>query len=364
MDYWRLLVKLQIDNWCTLPTAMGEFRMYDTTDDNISVICMGDIKSQGELPLLRIHSSCRSSEVFGALDCDCADQLRETMKNLAIEGRGVIIYQQQEGRGQGLSLKITAVRSMECDNLDTAQAFEKMGLEQDVRTYAEAVDFLKQLNISAVRLVSNNPRKHQYLNDHGIQTQMVNTNPNVRPENKEYLFTKNEKLGHRLPLEATDYVSEPVYFYHSDQPWGELSNFSRHSVFIDGVIWPTTEHYYQAQKFTHEAHREYIRCASTPMLAKSQAYELVDQFGTNDWVTIREDIMRKALRAKFTQHPDLAIKLLSSGNRNLVERTTNDKYWGDPGDGSGQNRLGILLMEVRAGLTSQASLASEQVEYC
>ncbi len=356
-------MKLQTDNWCTLPTAMGEFRMYDTTDDNISVICIGDIKSQGKLPLLRIHSSCRASEVFGALDCDCADQLRESMKNLVFEGRGMIVYQQQEGRGHGLSLKITAVRAMEYDNLDTAQAFEKLGLEQDIRTYAEAVELLKQLNISAVRLVSNNPRKHQYLSDHGIQTQMVNTNPNIRPENREYLFTKNEKLGHMLPLEASSYESEPVYFYHSDQPWGELSNFSRHSVFIDGVIWPTTEHYYQAQKFTHEVHRESIRCASTPMLAKSQAYTLVDQFGRNDWEAIREDIMLTALRAKFSQHPDVATKLLSSGSRKLVERTTNDEYWGDPGDGSGQNRLGELLMKVRAGLTSQVSSVSVLMEY-
>jgi GTP cyclohydrolase II len=89
-------MKLQIHNWCNLPTPMGKFRMYDTTDDNISVISMGDINSQGEKPLFRVHSSCRASEVFGALDCDCADQLTETMKNIASEGKGIIVYQQQE----------------------------------------------------------------------------------------------------------------------------------------------------------------------------------------------------------------------------------------------------------------------------
>lgn len=357
-------MKLRIDNWCILPTTIGDFRMYDTSNDNISVICMGDIQSQGELPLFRIHSSCRASEVFGALDCDCADQLTETMKSIAMEGRGLIMYQQQEGRGHGLSIKITAVRSMERDKLDTVQAFEELGIEQDIRTYEGAVELLKKLNISAVRLVSNNPRKHQYLNDHGIQTGVVNTNPNVRPENRLYLFTKNQKLGHTLPLDVSGSSdSEPVYFYHSDQPWGELSNFSRHSVFIDGLIWPTTEHYYQAQKFTHEEHQEKVRCAATPMLAKSTAYHLLDQFGRADWVNIRESNMLSALRAKFAQHPDLAAKLLSSGSRQLVERTTNDEYWGDPGDGSGQNRLGQLLMLVRSELMSQAELSSLQVAH-
>jgi len=353
-------MKLRTENWCWLPTAMGKFRMYDTTDDNISVICMGDIKSQGKLPLLRIHSSCRASEVFGALDCDCADQLTETMKNIAIEGRGLIVYQQQEGRGHGLSLKITAVHSMERDNLDTAQAFEKLGLEQDIRTYAEAVEFLKQLEISAVRLVSNNPRKHQYLNDCGIQTKMVNTNPNVRPENKDYLLTKNEKLGHLLPLETEGSTLRPVHFYHSDQPWGELSNFSRHSVFIDGVIWPTSEHYYQAQKFTIGEYKEHIRCCATPMQAKSEAHKFAKQFGRTDWMSIRESVMLTALRAKFAQHPDLAIKLLSTEDRKLIERTASDKYWGDPGDGTGQNRLGHLLMQVRAELVSQPEVVSKE----
>lgn len=356
-------MKLRISNWCHLPTTIGEFRMYDTSDDNVSVICMGDIQCQGELPLFRVHSSCRASEVFGALDCDCADQLTETMKSIAAEGRGLIVYQQQEGRGHGLSIKITAVRSMERDKLDTAQAFEELGIEQDIRTYEGAVELLKKLNISAVRLVSNNPRKHQYLNNHGIQTEMVNTNPNIRPENKDYLFTKNQKLGHSLPLETLGSNSEPVYFYHSDQPWGELSNFSRHSVFIDGLIWPTTEHYYQAHKFTHQEHQEKIRCAATPMLAKTLAYQLLDKFGRADWVGIRENIMLSALRAKFAQHPDLATRLLSSGNRQLVELTTNDEYWGDPGDGSGQNRLGQLLMKVRSELMSQAELSSIQVAH-
>lgn len=343
-------MSLPFDNWCSLPTPQGEFRMYDTHNDNISVITMGDIHQQGEQPLVRVHSSCRASEVFGALDCDCADQLTETMKRIATEGRGIIIYQQQEGRGHGLSLKIAAVKIMAVKQLDTVEAFNHLGLAQDIRSYAEAVKILQQLQLNSVRLVSNNPRKHQYLNDHGITTSMVNTHPNIRPENNAYLHTKKQKLGHMLPLENHNDSNTPLYFYHSDQPWGEFSNFSRHAIYLDGVIWPTTEHYYQSQKFTGKQQQEQIRCAATPMLAKNQAYALFDSYGRTDWVTIREDIMRQALYAKFTQHPNLAAKLLSTGNRLLVELTQQDEFWGDPGDGSGQNRLGQLLMQIRAAL--------------
>lgn len=345
-------MKLQFDNWCNLPTPMGKFRMYDTTSDDISVISMGDINRLGEQPLFRVHSSCRASEVFGALDCDCAEQLMETMKMIASEGRGIIVYQQQEGRGHGLSLKIKAVRTMELKQVDTAESFEILRLKQDIRTYTEAASLLKELSINTVRLVSNNPRKHRYLNQQGIQTLMVNTHPNIRPENKEYLYSKNKKLGHMLPLDSNTNKSEPIFFYHSDQPWGELSNFSRHAVFIDDVIWSTTEHYYQAQKFTSNYHQELIRCALTPMLAKSKAHEILDQDKKADWAEIKESVMLKALRAKFSQHPDLAKKLLGSGERELVELTSNDNYWGDPGDGTGQNRLGQLLMQLRKELSS------------
>jgi ribA/ribD-fused uncharacterized protein len=246
---------------------------------------------------------------------------------------------------------------MELKQVDTAEAFDSLGLAQDIRTYSEAASLLKQLNIFSVRLISNNPRKHQYLNNHGIQTIMVNTHPNIRPENKEYLFSKNQKLGHKLPLGSNINQSEPIHFYHSDQPWGELSNFSRHSIFVDGVIWPTTEHYYQAQKFKSKQDQELIRSMATPMLAKSEAYKLSDQFVRTDWIAIRETVMLKALRAKFVQHPDLAKKLLSSGEKILIELTNNDSFWGDPGDGSGQNRLGQLLMQVREELSSNKNRA-------
>tara|TARA_A100001037_G_C15075619_1_gene601577 strand:- start:308 stop:1279 length:972 start_codon:yes stop_codon:yes gene_type:complete len=322
--------------------------MYDTGDEDVRLISMGDVESLGEQPLLRIHSSCLASEVFGANDCDCADQLHESMKLIANEGRGIIIHQHQEGRGQGLSKKIRAVRLMETDDLDTVEAFEHLCLDQDIRTYEPAVEILKSLEVEKVRLISNNPRKIQFLEKNEIQVSSVNTHPNIRPENADYLRTKNAKLGHKLPLNLiTD--AEEIRFYHSDQPWGELSNFSKHSVFLDEINWPTVEHFYQAQKFIEPELIEKVRLADTPTLAKIRAGEMKD-LRRNDWAELKENVMLRALRAKFTQHPELTILLRSTGDKRIVESTSDDAYWGESTDGIGQNRLGELLMTVRSEL--------------
>lgn len=339
-----------LDTWCTLPTPIGEFRMYDSGDERVRIVCFGGLQDLGVEPLLRIHSSCLASEVFGALDCDCADQLREAMKLIATEGCGLIIHIHQEGRGHGLSKKIQAVSAMQRDNLDTVTAFESLGLEQDARSYGSAVRVLRQIGIDSVRLISNNPRKKRYLQDSDIQVAMVNTHPTIRAENAAYLQTKNAKLGHFLPLETDADPSSIIRFYHSDQPWGELSNFSRHAVFLHGRVWPTVEHFYQAQKFSGTPQEELIRVCPTPMLAKQRAIELTEPYRRADWHDVKEEVMLGGLRAKFGQHPDLQGRLLSSGFRELVEHTKQDAYWGDAGDGSGKNRLGHLLMQVRMEL--------------
>ena len=343
-----------LESWCALPTPMGEFRMYDSGDEHIRVVCLGDIEEQGSEPLLRVHSSCLASEVFGAVDCDCADQLREAMKLIATEGRGLVVHLHQEGRGQGLSRKIRAIQRMQRDGLDTVEAFDALGLEQDTRSYDAAVRLLRRLGIESVRLISNNPRKVRFLERHGVRVTMVNTHPVVRPENAEYLQTKKAKLGHRLHLDGDGRLNGVIRFYHSDQAWGELSNFSRHAIFVRGRVWPTVEHYYQAQKFVGTAHEEDIRCCSTPMLAKRRANDLTREHRRDDWPTVKEAVMLEGLRAKFGQHPDLGQRLLHSGERLLVEHTANDGYWGDAGDGTGRNRLGELLMQVRTELRRRA----------
>ncbi|MEQ9499109.1 MAG: GTP cyclohydrolase II RibA [Deltaproteobacteria bacterium] len=341
-------MSLELLSWCTLPTSMGAFRMYDSGDEHVRVVCLGEIEDQGTQPLLRVHSSCLASEVFGAVDCDCADQLREAMKLIATEGRGLVVHLQQEGRGQGLSKKIRAIQKMQREGLDTVEAFDALGLEQDARSYDAAVRLLRGLGISSVRLISNNPRKVRYLRQGGVCVTMVNTHPTVRPENAAYLETKKVKLGHRLALDADGRLNGRIRFYHSDQPWGELSNFSRHAIFVGGRVWPTVEHFYQAQKFVGTQHEEMIRRCPTPMMAKISASALADAHRRDDWPTVKESVMLEGLRAKFGQHPDLAERLLHSGDRLLIEHTRSDRYWGDGGDDSGKNRLGHLLMQVRA----------------
>ena len=269
----------------------------------------------------------------------------------------MIFHLHQEGRGQGLSKKILAIHRMQCEGLDTVEAFEALGLAQDSRTYDAPVQLLRRLGIAAVRLVSNNPTKARYLQQNGIRATLVNTHPRVRRENADYLQTKNAKLGHQLPLMSDG----PIRFYHSDKPWGELSNFSRHAVFLRGRVWPTVEHFYQAQKFAGTPHEEAIRRCESPMLAKIAAMDLAGQHRRNDWESVKEAVMLEGLRAKFYQHPDVRERLLGSGDRILVEHTGNDAYWGDGGDGDGRNRLGYLLMRTRTELLERSESVLQRV---
>jgi hypothetical protein len=141
-----------------------------------------------------------------------------------------------------------------------------------------------------------------------------------------------------------------IRFYRQNDPYGEFSNFSAHPVTLKGKVWPTTEHYFQAQKFAGTEHEEAVRNAKTPSMAaklgRSRSLPL-----RADWESVKEDVMREALRAKFDQHPKLKTLLLSTEDAQLIEHTRNDRYWADGGDGTGKNRLGILLMELRAQLT-------------
>lgn len=336
-------------NYCIIPTDFGNFRMYDTQEEGVRLLSYSPVENIGDNPLIRIHSSCIASEVFGAKDCDCADQLHEAMKLIATEGRGLIIHIHQEGRGHGLSKKIEAVSIMQTQNCDTAESFIQLGLAQDIREYEKPVEILKTLKITSVRLISNNPRKKDFLTNHGISVEIVHTHPKIRTENKDYLFSKNAKLGHLLPLNEEE-TTEVIRFYHSDQKWGEFANFSRHAIYLDGKIWATMEHFYQAQKFRNTEFEEIIRLTETPALAKQKAHEILEKYPVNKWNERKEEIMYRGLKAKFTQHPELGELLISTENKTLVERTDIDGYWGDGKDGKGGNRLGNLLMQLRLEL--------------
>ncbi|RKP24507.1 hypothetical protein SYNPS1DRAFT_3762, partial [Syncephalis pseudoplumigaleata] len=130
-------------------------------------------------------------------------------------------------------------------------------------------------------------------------------------------------------------------------PHYEFANFYEAPIRIDGVQWRTTEHYFQAQKFAHHPKLcNEIRLAGTARAAFAMARRY-DRHKRTDWEQCKEDIMYTALQAKFQQHAWLDRKLYATGHKLLVEHTRNDRYWGDGGDGSGKNRLGVLLMKVR-----------------
>jgi ribA/ribD-fused uncharacterized protein len=139
-----------------------------------------------------------------------------------------------------------------------------------------------------------------------------------------------------------------ILFYRQGDRYGFLSNFASFPVNLDGKTWPSTEHYFQAQKFAGRDEEEQVRMAPSAGEAARLGRKLAGL--RPDWDAVKDEVMLKALRAKFTQHPDLRRQLLETGDRELVEHTTNDSYWADGGDGSGRNRLGELLMQVRAEL--------------
>lgn len=143
---------------------------------------------------------------------------------------------------------------------------------------------------------------------------------------------------------------ETVYFYSDrEQPFGAFSNFSKHGFELDGRYWKTSEHYFQAQKFAGTQHEEAIRLAPAPMTAANMGRERSRPLRA-DWNEVKEDVMRRALRAKFAAHPELRDLLLSTGDAAIVENAPGDFYWGCGKDGSGTNRLGALLMELREEL--------------
>ena len=145
-----------------------------------------------------------------------------------------------------------------------------------------------------------------------------------------------------------------IEFYSTSVEYGEFSNFARFPIKLKGKNWPTSEHYFQAMKFQSEKDSEKIRKSKTPTEAARLGRDRKKKL-RKDWESVKISVMREAIRAKFTQHEDLRELLLSTGNAKLVERTENDAFWGDGGDGSGKNMLGRLLMKLRDELRAALS---------
>ncbi len=189
----------------TLPTAVaGEFRsvVYENDIDHIDHMALvkGEIRPDDAV-LVRVHSECLTGDAFGSLRCDCGEQLHAAMKMIEEEGRGVILYMRQEGRGIGLKNKIKAYSLQDGEGLDTVQANERLGFPADLRDYGVGAQILADLGVRKMRLVTNNPGKRAGIEGYGltiVERVPLEIQPNAK--NLEYLRTKKEKLGHVLHL--------------------------------------------------------------------------------------------------------------------------------------------------------------------
>jgi 3,4-dihydroxy 2-butanone 4-phosphate synthase / GTP cyclohydrolase II len=184
-----------------LPTEVGEFEFipFRQTSNGIehSALVKGTW-TKDEPVLVRVHSSCFTGDIFGSLRCDCGPQLHQAMEMVEKEGKGVVIYLSQEGRGIGLLNKIKAYR-LQDEGMDTVQANLKLGFGEDERDYGVGASIMRELGLGKIRLISNNPVKRAGLEGYGIQ--IVETIPLIikpNPHNKFYLETKANKMGHDL----------------------------------------------------------------------------------------------------------------------------------------------------------------------
>lgn len=191
------------------PTRWGHFRIFGFRahighDGNQRVeeavaLVMGNVQSSP--PLVRVHSQCLTGDVFHSLRCDCRQQLELSLSMIATEGAGIVIYEQQEGRGIGLMAKLQAYELQDA-GLDTVEANEKLGFKADHRDFTLPADILKALGVTSVRLLSNNPDKVEALEKAGVR--VVERVPcEVKPSQyaEEYLKTKKEKMGHLFTSE-------------------------------------------------------------------------------------------------------------------------------------------------------------------
>ena len=167
----------------------------EETSDEILVCAIGDA-AKYDNPLVRIHSRCVTSEVFGSLHCDCAYQLERALDMIISEGGGILIYLNQEGRGMGLGAKLKAYELFELHGIDTVDAYERQGIPVDGRSYLSAVKVLKYFQVRSLRLLTNNPEKVKALENQGIRVERVPIEPPVNSWNKDYLSTKKSRMGH------------------------------------------------------------------------------------------------------------------------------------------------------------------------
>ena len=188
-----------------LPTKYGDFDIIsysvDFEDLEPVVFRMGDLSKSDQAPLVRMHSSCFTGDVLNSLRCDCGDQLHMALEMISQNGCGAVVYLPQEGRGIGLAEKIKAY-SLQDHGLDTVEANHALGHKADMRDYGVGLQILKDLGLTRLRLLTNNPKKVEAFNLRGYDVQVVDQVPiisDANEHNEKYLETKRDKMGHRLP---------------------------------------------------------------------------------------------------------------------------------------------------------------------
>jgi 3,4-dihydroxy 2-butanone 4-phosphate synthase/GTP cyclohydrolase II len=184
-----------------LPTDLGEFTViaYRNDVDKAEHVALvkGDVAGEANV-LVRMHSKCLTGDVFGSQRCDCGPQLQTAMELVAREGRGVIVYLDQEGRGIGLLNKIRAY-ALQDSGADTVQANQRLGFAPDLRNYGIGAQILRDLGLSSIRVMTNNPRKLVGLEGYGLEiVERVPLVASPTQDNRDYLRTKRDKLGHLL----------------------------------------------------------------------------------------------------------------------------------------------------------------------
>ncbi|MDE3181889.1 MAG: bifunctional 3,4-dihydroxy-2-butanone-4-phosphate synthase/GTP cyclohydrolase II [Bacteroidota bacterium] len=184
-----------------MPTKYGDFELIAFTQLNTGEVHMALKKGDWEIDepvLVRVHSSCMTGDILGSLRCDCGDQLHNALRMIEAEGKGLVLYMNQEGRGIGLLNKLKAYKLQE-EGMDTVEANLKLGFSMDERDYGVGAQILRHLNISKLRLISNNPKKRAGLLGYGLE--IVDTVPiEIIPNkhNEKYLLTKRDKMGHNI----------------------------------------------------------------------------------------------------------------------------------------------------------------------
>ena len=184
-----------------LPTEFGEFEIHvyeGAADGKTHVALVRGAIGAGENVLTRVHSSCVTGDIFHSARCDCGPQLNLALQRIADEGRGVLLYLNQEGRGIGLANKIRAY-ALQDEGCDTVEANERLGFPADQRDYEVAVQILRALGVRSTRLLSNNPRKRAGVTGEGLSvTELVPIEIPASDTSRRYLTTKRDKLGHQL----------------------------------------------------------------------------------------------------------------------------------------------------------------------